>query len=402
MRPSGPPPGTSGPGEERWGTTGNHGDSPARGLGDQSARKSLTRPCNLHGGPGLDRAGGGSLVSHHDLWFRSPLPEGRPLFLRLLHALLLMLGVVTLVFFVAHLIPGDPSQLIDEHSLDQSGRELVRQRLGLDRPVLEQYGTWLASVLRGDLGTSLRQQRPVAEIIGAAWLNTLILSGVALLLELAVGVAVGVLMASRPSSRRAAVLNVGGLALHSLPSFWLGLVAIAFFARNLGWLPAGGMHAPDASWLPWTARTLDTLRHMVLPVLILGVGNYAVTARLTRTSLARVLADEWVLAARARGVPERRIVWRHALRVAALPVLTWMGVSVLRLVGGAVAVEEVFAWPGLGRVTVQALLARDYPLIMGGTLVAAVMVAIGSLLADLAGRAADPRLRLDGRRREVR
>jgi len=326
----------------------------------------------------------------------------RLIFQRLLHALLLMLGVVTLVFFVAHLIPGDPSQLIDEQSLDASGRELVRQRLGLDRPLLEQYLHWLGSVVRGDLGTSLRQQRPVSAIIGQAWLNTVVLSGVALVLELVVGVMVGVVMARKPDGRRAGALNLGGLTLHSLPSFWLGLVAITIFARNLGWLPAGGMHAADASWLPWGARTLDTLRHMILPVLILGLGNYAVTARLTRTSLSRVLADEWVLAARARGVPEGRLVWRHALRVAALPIVTWMGVCVLRLVGGAVAVEEVFAWPGLGRVTVQALLARDYPLIMGGTLVAALMVAVGSLLADLAARAADPRLRLDGRDREVR
>ena len=210
-----------------------------------------------------------------------------------------MLGVVTLVFFVAHLIPGDPSEFITEHSLDQAGRDLVRQRLGLDRPLLEQYGHWLQSVVRGDLGVSLRQQRPVAQIIGAAWRNTLVLSGLALLLELTVGVAVGVLMANRPTSRRATVFNLGGLALHSLPSFWLGLVAITLFARNLGWLPAGGMHAADAAWMPWGARTLDTLRHLVLPVLILGLGNYAVTARLTRASLARVLADD-VGAGRAR------------------------------------------------------------------------------------------------------
>ena len=321
---------------------------------------------------------------------------------KLVHAVVLVLGLLTAVFFLVHAMPGDPVQLIADQHLGDEGRALVRQRLGLDRPLLEQYGRWLASALRGDLGTSLRQQRPVAAVIADALPNTLLLTISAFLVELLVGVAVGVMQARFSHRLRARLAGVVGLVLYSLPSFWLGLVAITLFARDLGWLPAGGMHAPDAPWLPAPARLTDLLRHLLLPMLVLGLGNFVVTARFTRASLARILAADWVLAARARGVPERRLVWRRALRVAALPIITWIGYSLPRLVGGAVAVEEVFAWPGLGRVAVQALLARDYPVIVAVTAVVAVVVALGSLLADVLARWADPRLRLDAGAREVR
>lgn len=321
---------------------------------------------------------------------------------RLLRTVLMVTGLLTVVFFLVHLMPGDPVGLISEQHLGGEGRDLVRQRLGLDRPLLDQYGDWLAGVARGDLGISLRQQRPVRDVIIDALPRTLLLTASAFLLELLVGVLVGVLVAQHPHRRRTRALETGGLVLYSLPSFWLGLVAILVVSRNLGWLPAGGMQSPDAAWLSPMERTLDQWRHLALPVLVLGLGNVAVSARFTRASLSRILASDWVLAARARGVPERRLVWRHALRVASLPVITWVGYSLPRLVGGAVAVEEVFAWPGLGRVAVQALLARDYPVIMAVTAMVAVVVAIGSQLADVLARWADPRLRVDGDRPEVR
>lgn len=320
---------------------------------------------------------------------------------RLLHTVLMVTGLLTVVFFLVHLMPGDPVGLISEQHLGGEGRELVRQRLGLDRPLLEQYRDWLAGMVRGDLGVSLRQQRPVRDVIVEALPNTLLLTASAFVLELLVGLLVGVTMARYPRRRRARALEAGGLVLYSLPSFWLGLVAILVASRALGWLPAGGLQSPDAAWLSPTARLIDQGRHLLLPVLVLGLGNIAVSARFTRASLSRILASDWVLAARARGIPERRLVWRHALRVASLPVITWVGYSLPRLVGGAVAVEEVFAWPGLGRVAVQALLARDYPVIIAVTALVAVVVAIGSQAADLLARWADPRLRLGGDRREV-
>jgi len=326
----------------------------------------------------------------------------RYLLRRLCQSALMILGVLTVVFFLVRLVPGDPADLIAEQHLGAEGRDLVRQRYGLDRPLGEQYARWLGGALRGDFGTSLRQQRPVAAVVAEAIPNTLLLTVTALVVELAAGIVVGTLVAGQPRRRWTRLLNTAGLVLYSLPSFWLGLVAIMVFARDLGWLPTGGMRSPDAAWLPAGARLGDLARHLVLPVLVLGLGNFAVTARHVRTSVARVLASDWILAARARGVAERRVVWGHALRGALLPVFTLLGLSLPGLLGGAVAVEEVFAWPGLGRVAVQSLLARDYPVIMAATALVATMVALGSILADLGCRWADPRLRFDAGWQEVR
>ncbi len=325
----------------------------------------------------------------------------RYLLRRLLHTGLLVLGLLTVVFFVVHAMPGDPAEMSGEQQLTGEGRQLVRQRMGLDGSLWEQYLRWLGGAVRGDLGVSLRQQRPVADILTEAIPNTLLLTVTALVVELSAGLLVGLLMARHPGRRRTRLANTSGLVLYSLPSFWLGLVAIMIFARNLGWLPAGGMHAPDAAWLSPGARFVDLLRHLILPVLVLGLGNLAVSARYVRATLARILASDWVLAARARGLGEGAIV-RHAMRGALLPVLTLVGLSLPGLLGGAVAVEEIFAWPGLGRISVQALLARDYPVIMAVTAVVAVLVSLGSLLADLGCRWADPRLRLEARGEEVR
>ena len=354
----------------------------------------------------LDRAVTRSLVSPGSPSYLRPLDE-RPsvsgfIIRRLIYAALLVAGLLTVVFFLVRVMPGDPVLPIDEQQLGTTGRDLVRERLGLSGTLGEQYQRWISGVVRGDLGVSLRQQRPVLDIIMEAVPNTLLLTVTAFLIELLVGISAGVATARRPNRRRNRALGVIGLVLYSLPGFWLGLVGITFFARDLGWLPAGGMHAPNAEWLSPPARLLDVLHHLVLPALILGLGNFAVSARFIRTSMARVLASDWVLAARARGIPERRLVWRHVLRAALLPVITWMGYSLPALVGGAVAIEEIFAWPGLGRVAIQALLARDYPVIIAVTAFVAVLVALGSLFADLAARWADPRLRLDARGEEPR
>ncbi len=326
----------------------------------------------------------------------------RYLLRRSCYALLLVVGLLTAVFFLVRLMPGDPADLLVDPELDQAGRDLVRRRLGLEGSLPEQYAAWLRGACRGDFGTSLRQQRPVADILREAIPSTLLLTVTALLVELAAGVLVGTLVAQDPRRRRTRLLNTGGLVLYSLPSFWLGLVAILIFSRTLGWLPVGGMASPDATYLGPGARLFDLLRHLVLPVLVLGLGNFAVTARHVRTSVARVLASDWILAARARGLGPRRVLWRHALRGALLPVFTLLGLSLPGLLAGAVAVETVFAWPGMGRVAVQAMLARDYPVIMAVTTMAAIMVVLGSLLADLLCRWADPRLRLEAAAEEVR
>jgi peptide/nickel transport system permease protein len=239
----------------------------------------------------------------------------------------------------------------------------------------------------------LRQQRSVREIVAEAVGPTLFLTGTAFALELAVGVAVGVAMARHRGRRRERVLNATGLALYSLPSFWLGLMAIMVFARWLGWFPAGGMRSPDAAFMSAGLRALDLLWHLALPVAVLGLGNAAVTARFVRASVSEILAQDFILAARARGLPERTILWGHALRAALLPVITLVGLQLPYLLGGAVVVEEIFAWPGMGRVTIEALQARDTPVLMATTALTAVLVVLGNLAADLLYRVADPRVR---------
>lgn len=319
---------------------------------------------------------------------------------RLFHSFLLVLGLLTAVFFLVRLMPGDPVQLIGEQHLTAEGGDLVRRRLGLEGSLASQYLSWLGGALRGDFGESLRQQRPVTAVLAEAIPNTLLLTVGALLLELAAGVTVGLHTARHPRSRRARALSAAGLVLYSLPGFWLGLLAIMIFARDLGWLPAGGMRSPDAALLSPVAAILDTLRHLILPVAVLGLGNFAVTARFMRVTLGGILASEWVLALRARGLGEAAVV-RHALRASLPSLITLVGMSLPGLLGGAVVVEEVFAWPGMGRVAVQALLARDYPVIMAVTAMVAVLVTLGSLAADVGCRLVDPRLRLDAADAEV-
>jgi peptide/nickel transport system permease protein len=312
---------------------------------------------------------------------------------RIALSLLLVFGLLSGVFLLVKLMPGDAASVVLDHELDESRRQALRARLGVDEPLAHQYVVWIAGAARGDFGLSLRQQRPVREIIGEAIAPTLLLTGTALVVELMVGVVVGVVMARHRGRRREQALNVAGLTLYSLPSFWLGLMAIMIFARGLGWFPAGGMRAPDAAFMPAGLRALDLLWHLVLPVAVLGLGNVAVTARYVRTSLSEVLAQDHIVAARARGLPERTIVWRHGLRAALLPIITLAGLQLPYLLGGAVVVEEVFAWPGLGRVAVEALRMRDTPVLMATTALTAILVVAGNLAADLLYGVADPRVR---------
>lgn len=309
---------------------------------------------------------------------------------------LAILALLSVVFFLIHLAPGDPLAAYQDPTLGEAERAQLRHSLGLDRSLPAQYAAWLGSTLRGDLGRSLRQHRPVAEVLGAALPPTLLLAGTAYLLHLAAGICGGVLMArhrGRPAERAATVL---GLAVYSLPSFWLGLMAIMVFSRGLGWFPSGGMQAPDAEFMPWAHRALDLLHHLALPALLLGLGSAVATARYLRGSVVEALESDFVLVARARGLPERVILWRHALRNGLLPVITLAGLGLPSLLGGALVTEVVFAWPGMGRVTVEAIWARDYPVVMATTALAAVMVVVGNLAADLLLAAADPRIRLPG------
>ncbi len=313
---------------------------------------------------------------------------------RILSSLLLVFVLATAVFFLVRLAPGDPlDQVAAPDGLTLADRELIRARQGLDGPLARQYARWLAGLPRGDFGWSTAQQRPVREIVAEAAGPTLLLTVTAYLLHLLLAVGTALAMAARRGRAVEHALRAAGLAFYSVPSFWLGLLLILLFGRVLGWLPLGGMRAPDAAFLGDGARFFDLLRHLVLPVLTLALSTFMGTARYLQAALDEALGQDYIIAARARGIDEAVLLRRHALRNALLPLITLVGLHLPALLGGAVVVETVFGWPGMGRVTVDALFARDYPVIMATTVLAALAVVAGSLLADVLYRRADPRVR---------
>lgn len=316
----------------------------------------------------------------------------RGLWPRLATALATLAVLQGVGFALLHLAPGDAADLAEDPSLSYEDREHLRRALGLDQPPWARFAAYAAHVLQGDLGVSLTKHRPVASVLGEALGPTLLLSGSALVIALAIGWVVGTRAAARPRGIAARLVRTALPALDAAPPFWLGLAAVLLFSWHLGWLPAGAMRAP-ASTATGFAALGDVLRHLVLPVLVIALPGAAPVARHQWVAMRRELAAGHVVAARAMGVPERTIVWRRAARAALQPLLALVGLAFPALVGGAVVVEVVFAWPGLGRVHHEALLARDVPLAMGGLLVIGVVVVLGGLVAEALSLWADPRLR---------
>jgi peptide/nickel transport system permease protein len=313
---------------------------------------------------------------------------------RLVVSALLVLGLLSLVFVVLHAVPGDPLTRYMTPDMDPESIEQLRQRFGLDRPLPVQYWSYMrAFLVQGDFGTSLASRRPVADLLRETIPNTALLAGLALVLRFALGVAAGAAAAVRRNRPLDRVLMVGSLIVASMPAFWVGLMVVLVFALHLGWLPPGSMHAIDHAELAPLARLGDSLRHLAMPVFVLGIGGVASTARYMRASLLDELAQDYVRTARAKGLGARGVVLRHALRNALAPIVTLLGLSLPGIVGGALVVETVFAWPGMGRLASMAIAARDYPVVLGATFLSAVLVVIGNLLADVAGSLLDPRLR---------
>ena len=311
---------------------------------------------------------------------------------RLGASLLSVLLVVTATFFILHLAPGDPTRLV-EGARGEAQRELLRQRLGLDRPLGDQYAVWLGNALRGDWGVSFVHGRPVAEVVAAALPGTLLLAAAALAVEYAAALLLGAFAARRPGSPADHAVRVGSLLFFSLPTFWLGLLAILLFSSIWPVLPASHMRSVDASALGPTARLFDLLRHLVLPACVLGLTNAGGTSRLVRNALIGTLSQDYVRTARAKGLSERRVLWAHALRNALVPITQIFALTLPALLNGALVTEVVFAWPGMGRLTFEALQTRDYPVVLATTTFSAVLVVAGSLLADLLLVAVDPRVR---------
>jgi len=299
---------------------------------------------------------------------------------RLLQAIPVAFGVVTVVFLLLHLLPGDPVEIMLGESAVPALKEELRRELHLDRPVLVQYGEFLAGLPRGDLGTSFRSRQPVLREIARRFPATLVLSAASILVAVLVAVPLGVLAALRRGKAADVASGFAAMLSLSIPNFLLGPLLVLVFSVQLGLLPVSGY---------------GTARHLVLPAATLGTGMAALLMRMIRATLLEELHKEYVTAASARGLSRRAAVTLHALRNALVPVVTALGLSFGAVLGGSVIAETIFAWPGIGRLLIQAIDARDYPLVQGCVLVIALCTVAVNLATDLLCARLDPRIRYE-------
>ncbi len=307
----------------------------------------------------------------------------------------MIIGVVTLMFFLIRLAPGDPALLLVGPTATQEQLEAQRRAMGLDRPLPEQYASWLGRFIRGDWGSSIATGRPVGAMISQAWPATVSLVGLSLLLSYLLGILVGVVQASR-GGRLDTTLSVVTVTLFAVPGYWLGLMLVMVFTYWARVLPSFGAAGLDADFLTGWDRVADRLRHLALPLVTLTLIGVGGTARYVRGAMLDVRHAPHVAIARAKGLSPSQVTARHVLRNALIPVLTLLGLSLPALFSGAVFIEAIFAWPGVGRIMVEAVGARDYPVIMAATTVSAILVVAGNLLSEALTAWADPRLRAAG------
>ena len=312
---------------------------------------------------------------------------------RLLQSAIVVAVVTTIVFFLVHLAPGDPFSY-DTARMTPAIRAALRHQYGYDRPLLEQYVRYVGSVATGHLGYSQMRQQPAVQAIADALPRTLLLVGVSLLCSFVLGIALGVAQAARRGSWFDRLTSGVLLVFYSVPDFWLALMLLLALAYWVPIFPAGGMiDVVMHDYLGFWGALWDRAVHLALPALALTLLTSAAVARYQRAAMLEVLPHEFVRVARAKGLGERRVIWRHVLRNALLPVITLLGLWLPAIVGGSVFVEKVFAWPGMGLLTVDAIAARDYDVVTAAVIVGGAMVAVGSLVADLLYAVADPRLR---------
>jgi peptide/nickel transport system permease protein len=313
----------------------------------------------------------------------------------------LVLAVVTVTFMLINLAPGDPARLWVGPAAGQEELDAARRALGLDRPAPVRYVAWLSDFIRGDWGVSLSQQRPVTEVLTSALPHTILLSAASLAVTYVGGILVGLLQGLHPRRKLDTLLTATTLTLYGMPAYWLSTMLVLVFAygaARFGWpewlqFPAMGVTGIDAEFLSTMGRLADRLEHLALPLVTLGVIGIAGTAPYVRGSIVDVRSLNFIRTARAKGLPPARISLHHVLRNALLPVVTLLGLSLPALFSGTVFVEYIFAWPGMGREMVGAVLARDYPVVLATTAIFAALVVAGNLVADVLYAVADPRLR---------
>lgn len=312
----------------------------------------------------------------------------RYLLLRLLQGVILLLIVSAVIFLIVHSAPGGPA-ILNNPDVDPETAKAIARDLGLTDPIPVQYARWIGRAVSGNLGRSYQHQVPVVRLIRARLPNTLLLAGTALGLAVLIAVPLGVVSAVRRYSAFDYAATVGALFGVSIPNFWLGIMLIVLFSVTLGWLPSAGMRTVGVEVGSW-----DLLLHLIMPAVVLSTFPMAQLMRYARSSMVEVLSQDFVRTAQAKGLAPRRVLVVHALRNALIPVVTVLGVITPRLLSGAVITETIFAWPGLGRLAVDAAVTRDYPVIMGLTMTTAVLVIVSNLLTDVGYVVLDPRISL--------
>ena len=321
---------------------------------------------------------------------------------RLALAVPLLIGITFISFVVIHLAPGDPTQLIlDDMPIHQKEalKELIKL-YGLDRPLYEQYWNWLVRLVRLDFGRSFAADgRPVLEKIGERLPVTLVLNLIEMIIILSLAVPIGVISATRQYSAFDKITTLFVFLGFATPDFWLALLLMILFGAQLGWLPISGLRSMNWEYLSFWQQQRDFLSHLILPIGVATFGGLAGFSRYMRQSMLEVVRQDYVQTARAKGLAERVVIGKHALRNAMLPIVTILGLSLPTLIGGSVIVEWIFAIPGMGQLMVQAAFERDYPVLMGNLVIVSTLTLVANLLADLAYSAVDPRIRVGARRR---
>lgn len=309
----------------------------------------------------------------------------------------LILGISILTFAILKLSPGDPATLSVglNSKIDPGYITKLRASFGLDQPIYVQYWRWLKGMLTLDFGNSFMDNRPVLTVIGERLPATLLLSGLSEILLFLVAVPLGILAAyyrGRWLDRYTSIFSFVGFAM---PTFWLALMLMLVFGIQLGWLPVSGMSSVGSEYLPWYDRLGDVLLHLILPLIVTTYGGLASVSRYARTSMLEVIRQDYIRTARAKGLSEFQVIFRHALPNALIPIITLLGLSLPNLIGGSFIIESIFAWPGMGRLGFEAIMSRNYTLVMGIGIISAFLTLFGNFLADMGYAFADPRVRYD-------
>ena len=303
---------------------------------------------------------------------------------RLLILVVVVLAVTVIAFSMIHMVPGNPARIMAGINASSEDIELMSKKLGLHRPLYVQYFDYMSGLVRGDFGTSIRTGRPVAHQLFTRYPATFELAVVGMFIAMSIAVIGGVVAATHHNTLIDNLTMAGALFGVSMPSFWRGLMLMFLFSLLLGWLPVSGRGTPF---------TLEWIKHIILPAVTLGIGSAAYLVRLIRSSMLEILNEEYIKTARSKGLKERYVIYRHALKNAFIPIVTMAGMQFGYLLGGTVVIETVFAWPGVGRLIINSVFARDFPTVQGAILMLALSFALVNLLVDLTYAFLDPRIR---------